>query len=183
LNRERHLCSAGRPSRWALAHILVSTIFHHNIVRFIRPTARKCGFVFSTVCDFFVCFFVCHSNISGTAQRICAKFTGETCLVPRSDILKFKVKGQGHQGQKHAVHTDHTRQRRNRTRSLQMTSRSSGRHHSVAAGEVISAACVLSMFGKTSLALVIRPHFISFLCSLLLQTESRGVSICPSVGW
>jgi len=23
LNRERHLCSAGRPSRWALAHILV----------------------------------------------------------------------------------------------------------------------------------------------------------------
>jgi len=24
LNRGRHLCSAGRPSRWALAHILVS---------------------------------------------------------------------------------------------------------------------------------------------------------------
>jgi len=23
LNRGRHLCSAGRPSRWALAHILV----------------------------------------------------------------------------------------------------------------------------------------------------------------
>jgi len=27
LNRGRHLCSAGRPSRWALAHILVFTLF------------------------------------------------------------------------------------------------------------------------------------------------------------
>jgi len=26
LNRGRHLCSAGRPSRWALAHILVLSI-------------------------------------------------------------------------------------------------------------------------------------------------------------
>jgi len=28
LNRGRHLCSAGRPSRWALAHILVYTSFY-----------------------------------------------------------------------------------------------------------------------------------------------------------
>jgi len=27
LNRGRHLCSAGRPSRWALAHILVTTLY------------------------------------------------------------------------------------------------------------------------------------------------------------
>ena len=27
LNRGRHLCSAGRPSRWALAHILVFSFF------------------------------------------------------------------------------------------------------------------------------------------------------------
>jgi len=27
-------------------------------------------------------FFVCHSNISKTTERICAKFTGNTCLVP-----------------------------------------------------------------------------------------------------
>jgi len=27
LNKERHLCSAGRPSRWALAHILVLSFF------------------------------------------------------------------------------------------------------------------------------------------------------------
>jgi len=31
LNRGRHLCSAGRPSRWALAHILVSTDFVSDI--------------------------------------------------------------------------------------------------------------------------------------------------------
>jgi len=28
LNRGRHLCSAGRPSRWALAHILVFVFFY-----------------------------------------------------------------------------------------------------------------------------------------------------------
>ena len=38
-----------------------------------------------------VCFFVCVWNISGTAERICAKFTRKTCLVPRSDELE----GQG----------------------------------------------------------------------------------------
>jgi len=27
LNRGRHLCSAGRPSRWVLAHILVVSLF------------------------------------------------------------------------------------------------------------------------------------------------------------
>ena len=32
LNRGRHLCSAGRPSRWALAHILVVDVFHVFIV-------------------------------------------------------------------------------------------------------------------------------------------------------
>ena len=30
-------------------------------------------------------FFVCVWNISETAERICAKFTWKTCLVPRSD--------------------------------------------------------------------------------------------------
>jgi len=30
LNRERHLCSAGRPSRWALPHILVRIIMQHE---------------------------------------------------------------------------------------------------------------------------------------------------------
>ena len=30
LNRGRHLCSAGRPSRWVLAHILVCVSEHHT---------------------------------------------------------------------------------------------------------------------------------------------------------
>ena len=65
LNRGRHLYSAGRPSRWALAHILV--------------------------CLFF-CLFVYASNISGTAEWICAKFTRKTCLAPCSD--EFECQGQ-----------------------------------------------------------------------------------------
>jgi len=63
LNRGRRLCLVGRPSRWALAHILVC---------------------------FFVCFFVCRSNISGTAERICAKYTGKRCLVPRSEAFEYQ---------------------------------------------------------------------------------------------
>ena len=37
LNRGRHLCSAGRPSRWALAHILVRIFFRR--VFCVVPTA------------------------------------------------------------------------------------------------------------------------------------------------
>jgi len=33
LNRGRHLCSAGRPSGWALAHILVTVYFAHITYR------------------------------------------------------------------------------------------------------------------------------------------------------
>jgi len=43
------------------------------------------------VCISFFCFFsVCHSNISGMAEQICAKFTGKTCLVPHSDKFEFQ---------------------------------------------------------------------------------------------
>jgi len=48
LNRGRHLCSAGRPSRWALAHILVV----------ITSPAR--GVV--KYCDEYVCLCVCLSD-------------------------------------------------------------------------------------------------------------------------
>ena len=44
LNRRRHLCSAGRPSRWALAHILVSLCNIGAIVTTI-------GFISNVVCD------------------------------------------------------------------------------------------------------------------------------------
>ena len=49
-------------------------------IHYDRTQVRFC---FSTVCDF--SFFVCASNISGIAERICAKFTVKTCLVPRSN--------------------------------------------------------------------------------------------------
>ena len=37
LNRGRHLCSAGRPSGWALAHILVSSCFFFFFLFFSSP--------------------------------------------------------------------------------------------------------------------------------------------------
>jgi len=39
------------------------------------------------------------TNILGIAEGICAKFTEKMCLLPRSDELNVKVKGQGHNGQ------------------------------------------------------------------------------------
>ena len=39
LNRGRHLCWAGRPSRWALTHILVLICCVCVIVRFLRRAA------------------------------------------------------------------------------------------------------------------------------------------------
>ena len=94
-------------------------------------------FCFSAVCDFLFCFFVCESNISGTAERICAKFTGKTCLVPRSD--EFECQGQRSRSQGTKTRCAllsgyHPRQRRNGMRSLQITSCSSRRDHSVAGG-------------------------------------------------
>jgi len=59
------------------------------------PHAVSCGrFCFWRLQS--VGFFVCVWNISGTAERICAKFTQKTWLVPRSDEF------EGHQGQKTA---------------------------------------------------------------------------------
>jgi len=37
-------------------------------------------------------------RMAGTAERICAKFTRKTCLVPRSK--EFECQGQSHQEQK-----------------------------------------------------------------------------------
>ena len=46
------------------------------------------GSVFDAVCDFFACVW----NISAAAERICAKFSRKTCLVPRSD--EFECQGE-----------------------------------------------------------------------------------------
>ena len=57
---------------------------------YLLPLAVNCvRFCFwRHVCDFFVRVW----NISGTAERICAKFTRKTCFVPRSD--EFEGQGQ-----------------------------------------------------------------------------------------
>ena len=52
-----------------------------------RSELRKVLFL-AHVCDVFVRVW----NISGTAERICAKFTGKTCFVPRSG--EFECQGQ-----------------------------------------------------------------------------------------
>ena len=41
LNRGRELCSAGRPSRWALAHILVSSYFFLLLFYFLAFSQRS----------------------------------------------------------------------------------------------------------------------------------------------
>jgi len=47
LNRGRHLYSAGRPSRWALAHILVCWIFRRSFCRHVlhMQAVRDCQFL------------------------------------------------------------------------------------------------------------------------------------------
>ena len=39
-NRGRHLYSAGRPSRWALAHILLHVVFHIGSLYVVWPIQR-----------------------------------------------------------------------------------------------------------------------------------------------
>jgi len=73
-------------------------------------------FCFSAVWLYLHSFFVCESNIPGTAEQICAKFTGKTCFVPLSD--KFECQGQRSKvkvtrDKKRAVHSHHPWQWRN----------------------------------------------------------------------
>ena len=53
-----------------------------------RSKLRKVLFLAPSVTSLFVCI----SNISRIAERICAKFTRKTCLVHRSD--EFEGQGQ-----------------------------------------------------------------------------------------
>jgi len=47
LDRRRHLYSAGRPSRWALAHILVKMYFEHLLNCATKTEADCCIYLFS----------------------------------------------------------------------------------------------------------------------------------------
>jgi len=83
-------------SHWAFKHKLKMILFELNTL----CLGKKDATVFLTHavnCGRFCfwrrqsVFLVCVWNISGTAERICAKFTRKTCLIPRSD----EFEGQG----------------------------------------------------------------------------------------
>jgi len=130
-----------------------------------------------------VTFFVCESNISETAERICAKFTG-TCLVRRSEEFEC----QGHHGQKRAVHFHHPLAAYEwYALAANITQQQTAPFRRCREG-VISAACVRFMFGKTSLALVVSVFSISywicvvfcFLCIYLAPVAIK-FSVCSSI--
>jgi len=82
----------------------VSCIFVYTPSSFYRT---QVGFRFSAVCDFLFVPQICR----GTAERICAKFTEKTCLVPHSD--EFQCQGQRSKvkvtrDKKRAVHSHHS---------------------------------------------------------------------------
>ena len=68
-----------------------------NLTQFItaRSELRKVLFLALSVT-------FCVRNVSGTAERICAKFTGKICLSLARTSLNVKVKSQGYRGQKTA---------------------------------------------------------------------------------
>ena len=86
------------------------------------------------------------TNISGTDEWICDKYTGKICLDPRSD--KFKRQRSRSPGTKYVQC------------SVQIERTCCKQRHASVDGTILSlpgvtsVACVQSMFGKTSLALV-----------------------------
>jgi len=61
LNRGRHVCSAGRPSRWALAHILLMVAlwnraddYFHAVVTSLWPPCVADADIIFLPCDFFL---------------------------------------------------------------------------------------------------------------------------------
>ena len=89
--------------------------------------------------DTFCFYYDCESNISGTAERICTKFTGKTCLVPRSEEFEWqgqrsKVKVTRNKNEKDCCVVPVDSALYGVRRTLQMTSSSRRPDHSVAAG-------------------------------------------------
>ena len=152
-NMEPKLCL-----KFGLAWDLCSTFpLHHCILREYDVCYDKQDSVFSAVYDFVV-FFVCHSNISGTAEQICAKFTGKTCLIPSSD--DFECQGQRSRSlwTKTCCPLPSPRQRQNGTRSLQMTSLSGRRCHPVVAGGYFGGLALIFNFFYVIHSWISGPH-------------------------
>ena len=83
LNRGRHRCSAGRPSRWALAHILVCSIFTSIflLVLYLACIAHNAmPKKISTKCNVFLQLIILRPHPHFTRLKICRSanphFTG-----------------------------------------------------------------------------------------------------------
>jgi len=86
----RHCTTVARPSLTCVTcrplYAMLNCLFLHWVKRlmcYYRTQRTAEGSVFGAVCVW---------NISGTVERICAKFTRKTCLIPRSD--EFEGQGQ-----------------------------------------------------------------------------------------
>ena len=77
LNRGRHLCSAGRPSHWALAHILVSScgfffllpIFYFLFIAYSQPSQMGCLPYFHAWCGL-------SANLGCRSETCCTRLDG-----------------------------------------------------------------------------------------------------------
>jgi len=78
LNRGRHLYSAGRPSRWALAHILVLVLFRFSFY-------CTCIFTFTSLSHHasVVMFYTHNSRRKGSPRTISVKFSVDVNGWPR----------------------------------------------------------------------------------------------------
>jgi len=106
---------------------------------------RKVLFLVLSVTFLFLFVFLFVNQISRKLNRFAQNSQGRRVWSLAATSFNVKVKGQGHQRQKHAGHSHHPWQRRNGTHSLQTASCGSRRDHCVAARGVISAACMQCM--------------------------------------
>jgi len=84
LNRRRHLYSAGQPSRWALAHILVALNCLCDLVSlFIAALWNRAGdYIFALwFLSFFLSFFLSSLNLSGRRLDVYHTSTHDVALV------------------------------------------------------------------------------------------------------
>jgi len=78
-------------SQCCVSFLLLITLLQQTTS--VRWLLHACKVLFSALSvTFLFVFFVCYSNISRTAELICTKFTGKTCLVHCSD--EFECRGQ-----------------------------------------------------------------------------------------
>ena len=85
-----HSWNASRSYNAVIVHAIINPQFFaravlfasHSVIFTARSELCKVLFLALSMTFLFV-LFVCESNISRTAERICAKFTGKTCFIPR----------------------------------------------------------------------------------------------------